>query len=132
MNFHMQDASQDMKTEKGFTLIEMLIAILILGISFMAFAGSIPLAALIHRGALEKEQAVSLAQAQMEFFLTNPGPATGTTGTNGNFFNSASFPSGYSGSFRAETLAGTTQIIITVTVTPPHSSRIQFCAIDTQ
>jgi prepilin-type N-terminal cleavage/methylation domain-containing protein len=131
----MRDNFQNKKganTDAGFTLLEILFAILIMGISFMALAGSIPLAALIHRGALEKEQAISLAQAQMEFFLTNPGPVSGTTGTTGNFFNSASFPSGFSGLFRADTLAGTTQVIITVSVTPPHSSRIQFCAIDSQ
>jgi prepilin-type N-terminal cleavage/methylation domain-containing protein len=132
MKFPTSERCRFQNAEAGFTLVEILIAILIMGISFMALAGSIPLSALIYRGALEKEQALSLAQAQMEFLLTNPGPAAGTNGTTESFINSASFTSGFAGSFRADILAGTTQVIITVTVTPPHSSRIQLCAIDTQ
>lgn len=59
-------------------MVEMLIAMLILAGSFVAITGAMPLAALMHRAAHERQVALSLAQVQMEYFLTNPGPNAGT------------------------------------------------------
>jgi prepilin-type N-terminal cleavage/methylation domain-containing protein len=117
---------------KGFTLVETLIAIALMSGVFIAIAGAIPLAALIHRGALEREQALSLAQSQMEFFLTNPGPYPGDSGTQTSFVNASQFPRGFTGSFSAASLTESPGLtLIVVDVTPPHASKVELSAIDT-
>ncbi len=91
-----------------------------------------PLSALTHRAALEKETALSLARYQMEYFLTNPGPYPGDSGSTANFVNAAQFPPGYVGSYSASTLiAGGGLTVIVVSVTPPHGSKVEISAIDT-
>ena len=118
--------------EEGFTLVETLIAVALMAGAFMAIAGTIPLAGLIHRGALEREQALSLAECQMEYFLTNPGPYPGATGTKANFVNAAQFPPGFTGSYSATRLAGSAGLtLLVVDVIPPHTSRVELSAIDT-
>lgn len=120
------------RSEKGFTLIESLIAVGLMAGAFIALAGAIPLASLIHRASLEREQALALAQFQMEFFLTNPGPAVGESGTKTSFANASKFPSGFTGSYTATRLAGSAGLtLITVDVIPPHTSRVELSAIDT-
>jgi prepilin-type N-terminal cleavage/methylation domain-containing protein len=118
--------------QHGFTLIETLIAIALMSGAFLALAGAIPLAAIVHRGALEKQQAVSLAQVQLEYFLTNPGPIPGDTGTKANFKNADQFPPGFTGSYTAANFGfGTALTLIVVDVQPPHSSMVELSAIDT-
>ena len=117
--------------ESGFTLVETLIAIVLMMGAFLAIAGAIPLAAMIHRGALERQIAMSLAQGQMEFFLTNPGPYAGATGTKADFQNTGQFPAGFTGTFKASAFGATGLTFIVVDVDPPHASRVELCAIDT-
>jgi prepilin-type N-terminal cleavage/methylation domain-containing protein len=125
----MRDRAND---QYGFTLIETLIAIALMGGAFLALAGAIPLATMVHRGALERQQAVSLAQVQLEFFLTNPGPLPGETGTQTNFQNADQFPPGFTGSYTAANFGfGTALTLIVVDVQPPHSSMVELSAIDT-
>ena len=120
------------QTEEGFTLIETLIAVALMAGAFIAIAGAIPLAAMIHRGALEREEALSLAQGQMEYFLTNPGPFPGDTGTQTSFVNAAQFPTGFTGAFAATRFTtGSGLTLIVVDVTPPHASKVELSAIDT-
>ena len=98
----------------------------------MMLTGAIPLAALLHRAALERETALSLAQFQLEYFLTNPGPFPGETGASNKFINVVQFPPGYTGSYAAYAFAagsGLTEIV--VQVTPPHGPRVELSAIDT-
>jgi hypothetical protein len=85
---------------------------------------------MIHRGALERQQATSLAQVQMEYFLTNPGPFPGETGTKEAFQNKTQFPPGFTGSYNASGL-GQGLTLIVVDVTPPHASMVELSAIDT-
>jgi prepilin-type N-terminal cleavage/methylation domain-containing protein len=119
-------------SQGGFSLVEVLIAVVILAGSFSAILAAMPLSALLHRAALERETSLSLAQFQMEYFLTNPGPFAGDIGTKANFVNSAQFPTGYSGSYAAYSFAaGSGLTVIVVTVTPPHGPRVQISAIDT-
>jgi Tfp pilus assembly protein PilV len=119
-------------SESGFTLVETLIAVLLLAGAFVAIVGAIPLASLIHRGALEREEALSLAQSQMEYFLTNPGPYPGQSGVKGDFVNAREFPSGFTGSYSASRLAaGSGLVVIVVAVTPPHLPMVEISAIDT-
>ena len=120
------------RTDEGFTLIETLIAIVLLMGAFVAIAGAIPLAALIHRGALEREQALALAQDQMEYFLTNPGPYPGQNGTQADFVNANQFPPGFTGAYSAASLSpGSGLTVIVVDVTPPHVFKVEISAIDT-
>jgi type II secretory pathway pseudopilin PulG len=119
-------------SEEGFTLVETLMAIALMAGVFIALAGAIPLAAMIHRGAFEREQALSLAQCQMEYFLTNPGPYPGDRGTQENFVNANQFPPGFKGSYTASSFADSPGLtLIVVDVTPPHSSKVKLSAIDT-
>ena len=119
-------------SEEGFTLVETLIAIALLAGAFIALAGTIPLAAMVHRGALEREQALSLAQFQMEYFLTNPGPLPGDTGTKSAFANASKFPVGFDGSYSASSFAASSGLtLIVVEVTPPHAPKVELSAIDT-
>ena len=107
-------------------------ATIILAGSFIALSTAFPLSALMHRTALEKEVAGSLAQHQMEYFLANPGPFVGVTGTTTDFINAAEFPTGFSGDFSANAFGGVvglTQIV--VSVTPPHGQKVEISAIDT-
>jgi prepilin-type N-terminal cleavage/methylation domain-containing protein len=130
--FQVNPKSQVKRSEEGFTLIETLIAVVIMAGTFIAIAGSIPLAAMIHRGALEREQALSLAQYQIEYFLTNPGPMPGDTGTKESFVNAGQFPPGFTGSYNAYSFAaGSGLTLIVVQVTPPHAPKVEFSAIDT-
>ena len=122
--------SHTWKAENGFTLVETLIALALMAGAFLALASAIPLAAMIHRGALERQQAVSLAQVQMEYFLTNPGPYPGDSGTQVSFQNAAQFPPGFSGSYTASGF-GSGLTLIVVDVQPPHSSMVELSAIDT-
>jgi prepilin-type N-terminal cleavage/methylation domain-containing protein len=118
--------------ENGFTLVETLIAMVLMAGAFMALAGAIPLASMIHRGALEREQALSLAQYQMEFFLTNPGPLPGDSGNQTTFVNASKFPVGFTGRYEASSYAtGSGLTLIVVHVTPPHSPEVVISAIDT-
>jgi len=123
-------ASQTRSKEHGFTLVETLIAVALMSGAFLALAGAIPLATMIHRGALERQQAISLAQVQMEYFLTNPGPYPGDTGTQDSFQNAAQFPPGFTGSYTASSF-GTGLTLIVVDVKPPHASTVELSAIDT-
>jgi type II secretory pathway pseudopilin PulG len=124
--------------EDGFTFIETLIALVLMAGAFLALTSAIPLAAMIHRGALERQQAISLAQVQMEYFLTNPGPypgtcgtqTPGTCGTQANFQNAAQFPNGFTGSYNAYDF-GSGLTLIVVDVKPPHASKVELSAIDT-
>jgi Tfp pilus assembly protein PilV len=126
----MRDDSQvSTPSEAGFSIVEVLIATVILAGSFVMILGLFPMAALQHRGALEKEIATSLAQGQLEFFLSNPGPVPGASGTTTNFSNAAQFPSSYSGTFQAYSLGSLT--IVVVRVTPPHGNGVELSAIDT-
>jgi len=121
-----------LKSEGGFGLIEVLIALLIMAGSFVALTTAMPLSALMHRSALERETALSLAQFQLEFFLTNPGPFPGDSGTATAFANSADFPPNFTGSFSASSLvSGGGLTVIVVSVTPPHGSVVELSAIDT-
>jgi prepilin-type N-terminal cleavage/methylation domain-containing protein len=126
----MQTTRHRGKEQHGFTLIETLFAVAIMAGAFLAFASAIPLAALIHRGALEREQALSLAQVQMEYFLTNPGPYPGDRGTQANFQNAAQFPAGFTGSYTASSF-GSGLTLIVVDVKPSHASKVEISAIDT-
>ena len=120
------------RAEEGFTLVESLIALVLMVGAFVTLAGAIPLAAIVHRGALEREQALALAQFQMEYFLTNPGPFPGDSGTKADFANSSQFPSGYTGSYSASNFAvGSGLTVIVVQVTPPHAPKVELSAIDT-
>ncbi|MGD0308711.1 MAG: type II secretion system protein [Acidobacteriota bacterium] len=120
------------RREDGFTLVEMLISLLILTGAFVAIAGAIPLASLLHRSSLEQERALALAQYQMEYFLTNPGPYPGDSGTTADFANSSEFPSGYTGAYAAYSFAhGSDLTLIVVSVKPPHAPAIELSAIDT-
>jgi len=116
-------------SQAGFSLVEVLIATVILSGAFVMILGLFPMAALQHRRALEKEISTSLAQGQLEFFLSSPGPSPGTTGTTTNFSNSAQFPSGYTGTFQAYSLGSLTTVV--VRVTPPHGNGVELSAIDT-
>ncbi len=128
----MDSKSHAKDSQEGFTLVETLIAIVIMAGAFIAIAGAIPLAAMIHRGALEREQALSLAQYQMEYFLTNPGPLAGDTGTRDSFVNAGQFPLGFTGAYNAYSFAaGSGLTLIVVQVTPPHASKVEISAIDT-
>jgi len=120
------------RREDGFTLVEMLIALLILMGAFVAIAGAIPLASLLHRSSLEQERALALAQDQMEYFLTNPGPYPGDSGATGSFVNFSKFPAGYTGAYAAYSFAqGSDLTLIVVSVKPPHAPAIELSAIDT-
>ena len=119
-------------SDDGFTFVEVLIATVILAGAFVALTSVFPIAALAHRGALEKEIAASLAQHEIEHLLTNPGPFPGTTGVTADFVNAAEFPPGYTGTFAAsDYLAGPGLTQIVVRVTPPHGPVVQLTAIDT-
>jgi len=118
------------KAENGFTMVETLIALTLMAGAFLALASAIPLAAMINRGALERQQAVSLAQVQMEYFLTNPGPYPGNSGTQASFQNAAQFPPGFTGSYTASSF-GSGLTVIVVDVQPPHASKVELSAIDT-
>jgi|WetSurMetagenome_2_1015567.scaffolds.fasta_scaffold351395_2 prepilin-type N-terminal cleavage/methylation domain-containing protein len=119
-------------SQKGFTLIEIMLAMLILLGSFVMITGVMPLAAIVHRAAQERQVALSLAQAQMEHFLTNPGPVAGTTGTQSSFINAAQFPVQYTGYWAGQAFAGGGGLtLIVVRVTPPHGPRVEISAIDT-
>jgi hypothetical protein len=112
--------------------VESLIALVILVGAMLSIAGSIPVAALVHRGALERERALALAQFQLEYFLTNPGPIVGESGVTAAFTNYAQFSTGYTGSYNAyahATQAGLT--VIVVRVTPPHGPAVVVSAVDT-
>ncbi len=126
----MISTSRTMNPEDGFTLVETLIAVALMAGAFLSLAGAIPLAAMINRGALERQQAVSLAQVQMEYFLTNPGPYPGDSGTQTDFQNAADFPLGFTGSYNAYSF-GTGLTLIVVDVNPPHASKVELSAIDT-
>jgi prepilin-type N-terminal cleavage/methylation domain-containing protein len=117
-------------SQKGFTLIETMMALVILLGSFVMITGTMPLAAVVHRSAQERQVALALAQAQMEFFLTNPGPTAGTNGTQTSFYNSAQFPPRYTGYWAGQAFGGGLTLII-VRVTPPHSPKVELSAIDT-
>jgi prepilin-type N-terminal cleavage/methylation domain-containing protein len=118
--------------EDGFTLVEMLISLLILTGAFVAIAGAIPLASLLHRSSLEQERALALAQYQLEYFLTNPGPYPGDSGATEAFANSSQFPSGYTGAYAAYSFAsGSGLTVIVVSVKPPHAPAVKLSAIDT-
>ncbi len=100
--------------------------------SFVALTSAFPLAALVHRSSLERSVALSLAQEQMEFYLANPGPAAGMTGTKNNFVNSAKFPPGYTGTIKAQLLEGEGGLVhLIISVTPPHAPKVEISAIDT-
>jgi Tfp pilus assembly protein PilV len=116
--------------QSGFSLVETLLAILLMTGAFLALAGAIPLAAMIHRGALERQQAVSLARVQLEYFLTNPGPYPGDAGTEADFHNSSQFPTGFAGTYAASSF-GSGLTLIVVDVQPPHASKVELSAIDT-
>ena len=116
-------------SEAGFSLVEVLIATVILTGAFVMILGLFPMAALQHRRALEKEISTSLAQGQLEFFLSSPGPVPGTTGTTANFNNSAYFPVGYVGTFQAYAIGSLTTVV--VRVTPPHGNGVELSGIDT-
>ena len=125
-------SQQRPRAHEGFTLIEVLIATMIMAGSFIALSAAFPLAALTHRTALEKEIANAMAQDQMEYFLASPGPVVGTTGVETDFVNAANFPPGFTGAFSATAfggVAGLTQIV--VSVTPPHGQKVEISAIDT-
>jgi prepilin-type N-terminal cleavage/methylation domain-containing protein len=120
------------QSQKGFTLVETMIALLILLGSFVMITGAMPLAAIVHRSAQERQVALSLAQAQLEFFLTNPGPAAGTSGNQSSFVNSTQFPPRYVGFWAGQTFAGGGGLtMIIVRVTPPHGPKVELSAIDT-
>jgi len=117
---------------EGFTLVETLIALALMSGVFITLAGAIPLAAMIHRGAFEREQALSLAQYQMEYFLTNPGPYPGDHGTKTQFINANQFPPGFTGSYAASSFTDSPGLtLIVVDVTPPHAPKVELSAIDT-
>ena len=118
--------------EAGFSLAETMMAMLLISGAFVAMAGAIPMASVIHRAALERERAMALAQYQLEYFLTNPGPYAGDSGTTTTFANAGQFPPGYSGSYSASSLGGSPGLtVIVVRVTPPHAPRVELSAIDT-
>jgi Tfp pilus assembly protein PilV len=118
--------------EGGFGLIEVLIALLIMAGSFVALTTAIPMSAIMHRTALERETALSLAQFQLEFFLTNPGPFAGETGSENDFANYADFPPNFSASYSASSLiSGGGLTVIVVNVTTPHGAAVELSAIDT-
>jgi len=109
-----------------------MMAMLILLGSFIMITGTMPLAAVVHRAAQERQVALALAQAQMEYFLTSPGPAAGTSGTQANFINPSQFPSHYTGYWAGQTFAGGGGLtLIIVRVTPPHGPKVELSAIDT-
>ena len=116
-------------SEEGFSLVEVLIATVILCGAFVMILGLFPMAALQHRNALEKEISTSLAQGQLEFFLSSPGPVPGSTGTTTDFSNTAQFPVGYAGTFQAYSFGSLTTVV--VRVTPPHGNGVELSAIDT-
>jgi prepilin-type N-terminal cleavage/methylation domain-containing protein len=116
--------------QSGFTLVETLIAVVLITGAFLALVTALPLAAMIHRGALERQQAISLAQVQMEYFLTNPGPYPGDSGAKADFQNADQFPPRYTGSYTASSF-GTGLTLIVVDVKPPHASKVELSAIDT-
>ena len=116
--------------QHGFTLVEILFALVLMAGAFLALASAIPLATMIHRGALERQQAISLAQVQMEYFLTNPGPYPGDSGAKEDFQNAADFPYGFTGTYAASSF-GSGLTLIVVNVKPPHSSMVELSAIDT-
>jgi prepilin-type N-terminal cleavage/methylation domain-containing protein len=121
-----------LRAEEGFTLVELMIALLIMTGAFVALAGALPLAAIVHRAALEREQALSLAQYQLEYFLTNPGPYPGDSGSTSDFANASDFPQGFTGSYAAYAANGAPGLTsIVVTVTPPHAPKVELSAIDT-
>ena len=126
----MISTSRTSNPEGGFTLVETLIALVLMMGAFLALASALPLAAMIHRGALERQQATSLAQVQMEYFLTNPGPYPGDNGTQADFQNANQFPPGFTGSYTAANF-GIGLTLIVVDVKPPHASKVELSAIDT-
>jgi prepilin-type N-terminal cleavage/methylation domain-containing protein len=120
------------ESQSGFSLIETLIAVVILSGAFAALLAAMPMSALLHRAALERQTSLSLAQYQMEYFLTNPGPYPGDTGTQSNFMNAAQFPTGYSGSYAASSFTeGSGLTVIVISVTPPHGPKVEISGIDT-
>jgi prepilin-type N-terminal cleavage/methylation domain-containing protein len=120
------------QSQKGFTLVETMMAMLILLGSFIMLTGTMPLAAVVHRAAQERQVALALAQAQMEFFLTSPGPVAGTSGNQTTFNNTAQFPSRYTGYWAGQAFAGGGGLtLIIVRVTPPHGPKVELSAIDT-
>jgi Tfp pilus assembly protein PilV len=126
----MQSTQHRDNEQNGFALVEALIAVVLITGAFLALVTALPLAAMIHRGALERQQAVSLAQVQMEYFLTNPGPYPGDSGTGADFQNAAQFPPRFTGSYSAFSF-GTGLTLIVVDVKPPHASKVEISAIDT-
>jgi prepilin-type N-terminal cleavage/methylation domain-containing protein len=120
------------RRQDGFSLVEVLIAVVIMAGALVAVLGILPLSATMHMTANEKATALSLAQNQMEYFLSNPGPYPGDSGTNEEFFNANQFPPEYTGTFRANSLAaGGGLTLIVVSVKPPHSPKVELSAIDT-
>jgi hypothetical protein len=107
-----------------------MIALVVLLGSFVMVTAAIPLAALIHRSAQERQVALSLAQYEMEFLLTNPGPAIGGSGNQTNFANAAQFPGHYTGSYLGQAFAGGGTLVI-VRVSPPRGPQVEISALDT-
>ncbi len=61
-----------MKNEKGFTLIEVIIAVALLGVIAIAFLGALGTASLAMFIADERATAESLARSQMEYIKSQP------------------------------------------------------------
>jgi prepilin-type N-terminal cleavage/methylation domain-containing protein len=120
------------QSQKGFTLVEAMMAMVILLGSFVMLTSALPIASVVHRTTQERQVALSLAQAEMEYLLTNPGPAAGTSGNQSLFFNQSDFPARYTGRYEGQAFSGGGGLtLIIVSVTPPHGPRVELSAIDT-
>jgi prepilin-type N-terminal cleavage/methylation domain-containing protein len=110
--------------QKGFSLVEVLVAIAILGLVASAFIGSLSTGAIATRLQGEDVTARNLAQSQMENLKT------AVYDSNGAGYSKISEPSGYSISISANPAIYTDTNIQLLTVTISHNGSAVFTLED--
>ncbi len=122
-----------MKNEKGFTLIEVMIAIALLGIIAVAFLGGLATASKALVIADERTTAESLARSQMEYVKNQDYDATNNPP---QYSQLSSIPGGYTIAITAERLdpegddTGNDDGIQKITVTVGHLSKSDVIILD--
>jgi len=115
-----------LKNQKGFSLVEVLIALALLGIIGAAFIGGLATASRSIYIADERATAENLARSQMEYVKEQPYLVGGAY----DIIDLSAYPASYSVSVTSNPLAGVPGGIQEITVTVSHHGSVKITLVD--